>query len=160
MDTKFFRKDAEEDSFNIRIDYHGTWYHDGRPIERTRLAKLFSSVLHYDPEKDEYWLITPHEQGRIDVEDAPYIITEFNYDDDKLVFTTNLGHTVIPSPDHAIILKNNIPYCITTNNVPARINRQIREDLINIALAQNGFNEESGQLLLRANGHGHVIASS
>lgn len=160
MDAKFFRKNADEDNFNIRIDYNGVWYHEGKLIERERLAKLFSTALHYDPEKKEYWLITPHEQGRIEVEDAPYIVTDFDFENGQLNFHTNLGHEVKPSPDHAIFINNEIPYCIISNNVPARINRSVREKLINIALSQNGYNEKTNQLVLKANGHDHIIAVS
>ena len=160
MDAKFFRKEAEEDAFDIRIDYNGTWYHQGRPIERERLAKLFSTVLHYDADKREYWLVTPVEQGRVEVEDAPYIVTDFKWDEDHLTLITNLGHEVQPSTDHPIYVENEKPYVVADNHVPARINRATREKLIDIALSQNGYNESDKTLTLTANGHEHIIARS
>ena len=123
MDAKFFKKDAQEDIFDIRIDYNGTWYHKNTPIEREKLVQLFSTVLHYDPKTQDYWLITPHEQGRIEVEDSAYIIIDFEWDNENLTLTTNLEHQVKPSPNHSIFLKNKTPYCTIHNNVPARINR-------------------------------------
>lgn len=160
MDAKFFRKNAKEDNFDIRIAYDGTWYHQGRPIEREKLAQLFSTVLHYDPGTKEYWLITPVEQGRIEVEDAPYVIIDFNMDDEAntLTLITNLGMEVAPSADHAIYLDHDIPYCTTKNNVPARINRPVRSKLIDIALSQGGYDEDTQTLTLRANDHDHIIA--
>src|SRR5690348_9686433 len=57
--------------FGIRIARDGTWFHEGSPIGRLPLVKLFASVLRR--EGDEYWLVTPAERGRILVEDAPFV---------------------------------------------------------------------------------------
>ena len=55
---------------DMRIDRNGVWYHHGSPIGRKELVRLFSTVLRRD-EAGDYWLITPAEVGRIEVEDAP-----------------------------------------------------------------------------------------
>ena len=68
---------AEERHFGIRIARDGTWYYQGTPIRRLPLVKLFSSVIRRDGE-DRYWLITPAEQGIIDVDDAPFVAVEVN----------------------------------------------------------------------------------
>lgn len=60
--------------FNIKIQMDGTWTHEGDPIKRDKLVKLFASVLHRD-EDGQHWLVTPVEKGRIDVEVAPLFIT-------------------------------------------------------------------------------------
>ena len=72
MDAQFFRENAVEEQFDIRIDRDGQWFHRGSTIGRDKIAKLFSTVLHYDPNSKDYWLITPVEQGRIEVEDVLY----------------------------------------------------------------------------------------
>ena len=51
----------------MRIARDGTWYHQGSPIRRKPLVKLFSSVLWRDSD-GVYWLQTPVEKGRILVE--------------------------------------------------------------------------------------------
>ncbi len=56
----------------MRIDRNGTWYYQGSPIGRHALVKLFSTVLRKDAE-GLFWLTTPVENGRIEVEDAPFI---------------------------------------------------------------------------------------
>jgi hypothetical protein len=160
MDAKFFDHNRREDDFKILINRHGQWFHDGTEIARDRLIKLFSTALHYAPQKDEYWLITPHEQGRIDVEDAPYIIVDFEMNDNDLALKSNLDHIIRPDKNNPLYLKNNLPYCVVTNNVPARLNRQVREKLIDIALHQNGYNEDDKTLYLKANGHAHPLARS
>ena len=63
--------------FNIKIQMDGTWIHEGDPIKRDKLVKLFASVLHRD-EDGQHWLVTPVEKGRIDVEVAPLFITGIN----------------------------------------------------------------------------------
>src|SRR3546814_4847836 len=57
-------------TYDIRIARDGTWFHEGAPIGRKALVKLFASVLWRDD--GGYWLRTPAEQGRIEVADAPF----------------------------------------------------------------------------------------
>ena len=160
MEAKFFRPDAREEQFDMRIDRNGQWFHKGSPIGRDKIAKLFSTVLHFDPKNNDYWLITPVEQGRIEVEDVPYIITDFDLTDDALTLHTNLGHDVKADKDHAIFCRddNGLPYVHVHNNVLARINRAVREKLIDIALAKDGYDAQTGVLSLIINGVPHIIA--
>ena len=51
---------------DIRIAADGTWIHEGGPIGRKNLVKLFASVLKRDGEGD-YWLVTPVARARIRV---------------------------------------------------------------------------------------------
>ena len=60
--------------FDIRIKMDGTWLHQGAPITRDKLVKLFASVLHLDQD-GQYWLVTPVEKGRIDVDVAPLLLS-------------------------------------------------------------------------------------
>ncbi len=160
MDAQFFDPHRTEDDFKIRIDRDGQWFHEGQNITRDQLVKLFATALHYDSQNNDYWLITPHEQGRVEVEDVPYIITDFEWSGGDLTCTTNLGHIIKPDAHNPIYIQNNLPYCIIRNHVPARINRQVREKLIDIALSQNGYNEAEKILYLKANGHDHPLAHS
>ena len=160
MKSRFFDPNRPEDDFKIRIDKNGTWFHDGVPMERTSLQRLFATALYYDPDQNEYWLITPHEQGRIMVEDVPYLITDYEWTDDSLTLVTNLGHHIHPNKDNPIMLKNNLPYCKALNDVPARLNRMVRDKLIDTALLQNGYNESDQTLYLLANRHVHPLARS
>ena len=54
---------------DIRIARDGTWFHQGTPIGRKELVRLFSTILRRDG--DDYVLVTPAEKMRIVVEDAP-----------------------------------------------------------------------------------------
>ena len=66
---------AVEQQFHIKIAGDGRWYHEGGEIHRKALVKLFSSVLKRDS-NGVFWLETPVEKGRIEVEDAPFIVTK------------------------------------------------------------------------------------
>jgi hypothetical protein len=78
-------------------------YHDS-PIRRLPLVKLFASVLRH--ENGEYWLVTPVERGRIEVEDAPFVAVEVKAEGEgeaqSLSFRTNLDEWVTAGPDHPI----------------------------------------------------------
>jgi hypothetical protein len=56
---------------DIRIARDGTWYHEGSPVGRKELVRLFSTILRKDP--DGFVLVTPAEKMRIVVEDAPFM---------------------------------------------------------------------------------------
>ena len=85
---------------DIRIRKDGVWFHEGTPIGREALVRLFSTVLRLDP--DGYHLVTPVEKMRITVEDAPFIATRVDRVDDALVFQTNVGDTVEAGPENRI----------------------------------------------------------
>lgn len=163
MDAKFFRKDVAEDRFDIHIDKSGQWFHQGAPIGRQALAKLFSTVLHYDADRNEYWLVTPHEQGRITVEDVPYIIVTYEIQADNGIIRaqTNLGEWVEIGAEHPVIYdrEKSLPYVVIRNHVLARLNRNTREGLIDYALQNGGLDAAHGILYLHSHGKKFVIAT-
>ena len=125
---------------DIRIGTDGTWYHEGRVFKRPALVKLFASVLRR--EDDLYYLVTPAEKLRIEVEDAPFIATILDIlDNDRqqaLVFTTNLGDKIVADDEHAIRVEvdpvSNIPrpYIHFRDNLEALISRNVFFELLNI----------------------------
>src|SRR5436305_14634331 len=56
---------------DIRIARDGTWFHQGKPIGRRELVRLFSTILR--KENDGYYLVTPAEKMQIRVDDAPFL---------------------------------------------------------------------------------------
>ncbi len=57
---------------DIRIDREGRWFHEGGEIKRSALVALFASVLW--EESGEYFLVTPVEKWRIQVDVAPLLV--------------------------------------------------------------------------------------
>ena len=70
---------AVEQQFHIKIAGDGKWFYEGGEIQRKALVKLFSTVLKRDSD-GIFWLETPVEKGRIEVEDAPFIATALTVD--------------------------------------------------------------------------------
>src|ERR1700733_8576066 len=77
----------------MRIGRDGAWFHEGSPIGRLELVRLFAGLLRRDA--DGYVLVTPAEKLSIQVEDAPFIAVQMVVTGEgatqALRFTTNLG---------------------------------------------------------------------
>ncbi len=85
---------------DIRIAADGTWLHEGSPIGRPALVRLFSTVLRRDP--DGFHLVTPAEKLRITVDDAPFVAVGLEQQHGALRFATNVGDIVEAGPDHPL----------------------------------------------------------
>ncbi|HRJ62109.1 MAG TPA: DUF1285 domain-containing protein [Azospirillaceae bacterium] len=124
------------ESYDIRILRDGTWLHEGEPIRRLELVKLFSRVLRRDAAGD-YWLITPAERGRIMVEDAPFIAVEMTAEgqgrDQRLSFRTNVDDWVTAGPDHPITTIGDAPYVEVRGGLTARLARSVYYQLAELA---------------------------
>lgn len=123
----------------MRIDRDGTWYYHGSPIGRKELVRLFSSVLRRD-EAGEYWLVTPAEIGRVEVEDAPFLAVELTVAGEGrnrvLSLRTNVGQIVAVDADHPIRVDVDPrtgeprPYVVMDGGVEARIARPVYYELV------------------------------
>jgi hypothetical protein len=89
--------------FLIKRD--GTWLYKGTAIGRKELVCLFASVLRREAD-GSFWLETPAERGRIEVEDAPFIVVEMDWtgsDSEQVVtFRTNTDEIVSVDLDHPL----------------------------------------------------------
>ena len=89
----------------MRIARDGTWFYRGSPIGRLPLVKLFASVLRREAD-GRYWLVTPAERGRIEVEDVPFLAVALTVEgegrDQQLIFRTNLDEFVTAGPDNPL----------------------------------------------------------
>jgi hypothetical protein len=85
---------------DIVIKANGLWFHEGTPIGREALVRLFSTVLRKDP--DGFVLVTPVEKLAIKVEDAPFIAVRVDRDGAALRFVTNVGDVVEAGRHNAI----------------------------------------------------------
>ncbi len=93
---------------NLRIARDGVWCHEGTPIQRETLVQLFASILRRDDD-GHYYLVTPVEKWRIQVDDAPFLAIRVDATGTGvaqcLTFTTNVGDVVIADPDHPLIVE-------------------------------------------------------
>ena len=81
----------------MRIARDGTWYHQGSPIGREAMVRLFASILRREPD-GSHVLVTPVEKLDIAVEDAPFVAVELKAQgsgrDASLAFRLNTGDLV------------------------------------------------------------------
>jgi len=137
---------------DMRIARDGTWFYHGSPIGRKPLVKLFASVLRRDDD-GTYWLVTPVEKGRIEVEDAPFVAVALTVEgagrDQRLRFRTNLDDEVVAGPDHPIRVSENpetgepAPYVLVRDRLEALIARSVFYDLVALGVEE----ERDGETL-------------
>jgi hypothetical protein len=114
---------------DIQIKHDGTWFYMGTPIGRKALVKLFASVL--KREDNHYFLVTPAEKVGIQVEDVPFIITQWQKEDSKLVLTTSTGHDLIVSSENPVQIFADkktaalLPYALVRRNLWARLHQNV-----------------------------------
>ncbi|MEA2739729.1 MAG: uncharacterized protein QOH05_3036 [Acetobacteraceae bacterium] len=145
------RVPAECGDLPFLIKRDGTWLYRGTPINRKELVCLFASVLRRE-EDGSWWLQTPAERGRIEVEDAPFVAVELDWTGDGrhqvLSFRTNIDEVVTAGPDHPIRVSHDLitceptPYILLRRGaadhlaVEARINRATYYELVALAVPE------------------------
>lgn len=144
-------EDIKDIDMQIRRD--GSWWHLGTPIERQRMVHLFSTVLRKEDNGD-YYLVTPVEKCRIDVEDVPFqaILLEVTGSDvhQVLTFTTNVADKVTVDSDHPLRFtfdpetEEPSPYVLVRDNLEARLSRNVYYQLANLCVQKES---ESGNYL-------------
>ena len=157
---------ADGQRFDIRIASDGRWFHEGGEIRRKALVKLFSTVLKCDPD-GAFWLETPFEKGRIEVEDAPFIVTTLRIAQSgdpnagvhsALSFITNVDDHVpldvvhplkmLPSPDGSGLR----PYIEVRDGLLAKLSRPVYYELATRAVADDG-----GSIGVWSHGHFFIL---
>ena len=121
---------------DIVIKRNGLWFHEGTPIGREALVRLFSTVLRKDP--DGFYLVTPVEKMKIKVEDAPFVAVRVDRDGEALRFLTNVGDEVVAGPENAIRVETDAegeprPYLHVRRGLEALISRPVFYELVEMA---------------------------
>ena len=124
--------------FPIKIKSNGEWLYKNNLIQKKALIKLFSSVLVAD-EKGNFYLETPAEKGKIEVEDSPFVITNFDVKNlnknQEIIFKTNIDEEIVLSKKNPLFYKKYkksfIPYIVIRKNINAKILRSAYYQLIN-----------------------------
>lgn len=133
------------DDMDLVIKANGEWWHEGGHMTRESLVSLFATIL-WKEEKEgvtEYFLKTPVQKLRIQVEDAPLLINDVgivNEDTNSwLEFTTTTGDVVRLDDEHPIFLR---PY--DSVNVEGNENRNDHSN--DMDAVHNSHGEENQQL--------------
>jgi len=92
---------------DILIKRDGSWIHEGDPILRPELVRLFASIMRREDD-GEYYLLTPVEKWRLRVECLPLLVTDFDFITEEktrtLSVTLNTGRTYSVGTEHPLYL--------------------------------------------------------
>lgn len=151
-------------AIDIRIAADGTWFHNGSPIRRDKLVRLFASILRREPDGRTV-LVTPVESVGITVDDAAFVAVEMAVDgsgaERRVSFRTNVDDLVSVDAEHALrfeaapdgALK---PYLHVRRGLWALVTRALTYDLVD--LAEERVVDGKPWLGLWAGGAFHTIA--
>jgi uncharacterized protein len=129
---------------DMRIARDGTWFHQGSPIGREAMVRLFSTILRREAD-GKYVLVTPGEKLDIDVEDTPFIAVEVKSEgtgkERRLAFRLNTGDLVVAGPANALRFAETpegpTPYLHVRGQMDARVARTVYYELANLALDED-----------------------
>lgn len=151
-------------AIDIRIAADGTWFHNGSPIRREKMVRLFASILRAEPD-GSIRLVTPVESVGISVEDAPFVAVEMAVDgagsDRRISFRTNMDDLVAVGPEHPLRFEQEKggalkPYLLVRGGLWALVSRALTYDLVEMA-EEREFDGQ-GWLGVEAGGVFHRIA--
>lgn len=121
----------------------GTWLHQGSPITRPAMVRLFATVLRREPD-GSHVLVTPVEKLSIEVERTPFralaMTMEGEGEDRRIAFELDSGDAVIAGADHPISVVEEAdgpsPRILVRHGLQAEIARPLYYELAEAALAE------------------------
>ncbi len=127
----------------MRIARDGTWYHDGAPIRRPAMVRLFSTVLRREPD-GRHLLVTPVEKLEIDVESTAFRAIEMTSEGAgakrRIAFKLDSGDALLLGPDHPLSItatdSGPSPRILVRHGLEAEIARPVYYELAEIALGE------------------------
>ena len=126
---------------DIRIGADGTWHHNGSPIRREKLVRLFSTILRREPDGRTV-LVTPAECVGITVEDAPFLAVEMAVEGEgagrTIAFRTNVDDLVSVDAAHGLRFEQDPqgglkPYLHVRRGLWALVTRALTYELVDLA---------------------------
>ena len=133
---------------DIKISKDGSWLHEGGVIKRQELVKLFSTILR--KEEESYFLVTPVQKLRIEVEDAPFVAVNFEMrgksPETDNMFETNVGELVLIDREHSLWVTEGKPYIHVRSGLNALLTRNVFYRLIDCGV------EKHDQLIVFSSG--------
>ena len=129
----------------MRIARDGTWYHEGAPIRRQAMVRLFSTVLRREP-NGRHVLVTPAEKLDIDVEATAFraiaMTREGEGRDQRIAFALDSGDAVVLGPEHPLSIvpteHGPSPRLLVRHGLEAELTRPAYYELAELALANKG----------------------
>jgi len=129
---------------DLQIKTNGDWFYAGTIFKRPALVKLLASVI--KKENDDYFLVTPVEKIKITVDDVPFVLTQWRWQDDKcktMVVSTNLDDEFVLDAEHSLLVtKGGDLYVTVRRNLLAKVHRNVFYqwvDLVKEEVAEKGI---------------------
>jgi len=126
---------------DIVIKRDGSWWHEGRKIEREEIVSLFSNLLRFESDNG-FVLVTPVEKWKITVEDAPYIAVALNIIEQQFTFAINNGKAFTLGAKHPLVIQGEAelaaPYIKLSEGVLAKLSRPVYYELAEHASELDG----------------------
>ena len=128
-----------EGEIDILITRKGDWLYQGELMERASVVRLLSKILRKDG--GEYYLVSPAEKMKIQVEDAPFSINMLDVEgcgrQQKLHFSTKQGDCFTLSEMHSLTISYNelgepSPYVLVRQALNGLICRQVYYQLVEL----------------------------
>lgn len=127
----------------MRIARDGTWYHQGAPIPRPAMVRLFSTILRREPDGGHV-LVTPVEKLTIEVDATAFRAIEMRSEgegrDRRIAFGLDSGDAVILGPNHPLRIFEDehgpSPRLLVRHGLEAELTRPVYYDLAELALAE------------------------
>jgi hypothetical protein len=128
----------------MRIARDGTWYHDGAPIRRPAMVRLFSTVLRREPD-GRHVLVTPAEKLDIDVEWTAFRAVGLHTEGEgyrrRIGFQLDSGDAVILDSDHPLRIvdtdSGSSPRLLVRHGLEAELTRAVYYELAEVAIAED-----------------------
>ncbi|MFK8042875.1 DUF1285 domain-containing protein [Congregibacter sp.] len=129
---------------DIRILSDGSWTHDGEPIHREGLVRVFASLLRREDDGD-YYLVTPAEKWRIQVERHALVGVDCEQTDGiwKVLLNTGGRCRIGGSNRLHVAGSDGEPFLEVPNGLSAQISRAAWYRLLDAAL----FDEERAYII-------------
>ena len=127
----------------MRIARDGTWFHQGTPIARPAMVRLFSTVLRREPD-GSHVLVTPVEKLSVTVDHTAFRATQMTMAGDgqrrRIGLTLDSGDALIVGPDHPLTVVDTpdgpSPRVAVRFGLEAELARPLYYELAEVALAE------------------------
>lgn len=127
----------------MRIARDGTWYHEGTPIRRAEMVRLFSTVLRREQDGGHV-LVTPVEKLHIEVEGTAFRAVEMRNEGDGrdrvIVFRLDSGDAVMLDAEHPLRIvqteQGPSPRLLVRHGLEAELSRAVYYELAELALSE------------------------
>jgi len=127
----------------MRIARDGTWYHEGKPIRRTAMVRLFSTVLRREPD-GRHVLVTPVEKLDIEVDATAFRAVSMHSEGEgrerRIAFGLDSGDGVMLDAEHPlhVLATDNgpSPRLYVRHGLEAELTRAVYYELAEVAFAE------------------------